>query len=70
MGDDKKSGTPMSNPFAWIFRASILLLGAVIALNLAVAWLCPILPWLLGGFAIVAITWIGIAIVRWRRSKF
>jgi hypothetical protein len=67
---DKKSESPMSNPFAWMFRASILLLGTVIALNLAVAWLCPILPWLLGGFALVAIGWTVIAVWRWRRSRW
>lgn len=69
MGDDKKS-SPVSNPFAWVFRASMLLLGAVIALNLAIAWLCPVLPWLIGSFAVVAVAWIVVAIVRWRRAKY
>lgn len=70
MGDDKKPGTPMSNPFAWVFRASMLLLGAVIALNLAITWLCAILPWLISGVAVLAVGWIVVAIVRWRRAKY
>lgn len=67
MSNDKK---PMTNPFAWVFRASALLLGAVIALNLAIAWLRPVLPWLMSGFALVATGWIAVAIVRWRRSRW
>ncbi|UQS22854.1 hypothetical protein L1857_08505 [Amycolatopsis thermalba] len=70
MGDDKKSDSPMSNPIAWVFRASVLLLGAVVALNLAVAWLRPLLPWLMGGIAIASTIWIAVAIIKWRRSKF
>lgn len=70
MGDDKKPGSPMTNPFLSIFRASALILGAVIALNLAVVFLRPILPWLFGGFALAASTWILVAVWRWRRSKW
>lgn len=66
--DDGKS--PTRRPVDWVFRASLLLLGAVIALNLAIALLCPILPWLIGGLAVAALTWIVVAIVRWRRSKW
>lgn len=68
MGEDKKS-LP-SDPFGWIFRASLLLLGASIALNLAVAWLCPIVPWLAGAGALIAAALAVIAIIRWRRSNF
>lgn len=58
------------NPVGRVFHASLMLLGAVIALNLAVAFLCPILPWLIGGFALAAVTWIVIAVMRWRRSRW
>jgi hypothetical protein len=67
VGEDKN---PMTNPFAWAFRASVLLLGAVIALNVAMALLCPILPWLLAGLGLAATTWVVVAIVRWRRSRW
>lgn len=68
MTDGKKS--LHSDPFGWIFRTSLLLLGASIALNLAVAWLCPIVPWLAGAGALIAAAWAVVAIVRWRRSNF
>lgn len=67
MSDDK---SPMRNPFAWTLRASLLLLGASIALNVGVAFLRPILPWLVGGFLVAAGAWITVAIVRWRRSRW
>lgn len=70
MGNNKKSEPSMSNPFAWVFRASLLLLGAAIALNLAVAWLRPVLPWLVGSVGLIVTAWIATAIVRWRRSSY
>jgi uncharacterized membrane protein len=70
MSDDKKPDFPMTNPVGWIFHASLMLLVAAIALNLAVAFLCPILPWLIGGAALVATTWIVIVVMRWRQSRW
>jgi hypothetical protein len=66
----KNEKTTVNNPLIWIFRASLLILGAVIALNLAVAYLRPIMPWLIGGFALASTVWIVIAIIRWRRSRW
>ncbi|HEX3786120.1 MAG TPA: hypothetical protein VHX38_41260 [Pseudonocardiaceae bacterium] len=70
MSDEKKEPSPMKNPIVWVFRASVLLLGSVIALNVAVAYLQPILPWLIGGIGLAAATWLVVAIVRWRRSRW
>lgn len=70
MRGDKRPGYPVRNPFEWIFRASLLLLGAVVALNVAVVFLCPVLPWLIGGIALTATTWIAVAVARWRRSRW
>jgi membrane protein YdbS with pleckstrin-like domain len=70
MSGEKKPESPLTNPVGWIFRASMLLLGAVIALNLAVAYVRPILPWLIGGVALAASVWIAVAVVRWRRSRW
>lgn len=70
MADDKKAGPSMSSPFIRVFHASLLLLGTVIALNLAIAWLRPVLPWLIGGAVAFAIAWTVIAVVRWRRSRY
>jgi hypothetical protein len=70
VGDEKKSPWPMRSPIEWIFRASSLLLGAVIALNLAIAFLQPILPWIIGCLSLVAVTWIVVGVIRWRRSRW
>jgi membrane protein YdbS with pleckstrin-like domain len=70
MGSDHKSESPMRNPFLWVFHASLLLLGAVIALNLSVAFLQPILPWIVGCISLAALAWIVVGIVRWRRSRW
>lgn len=67
MDSDK---SPLRRPADWVFRASMLVLGAVIALNLAIVLLQPILPWLLGGLAVAALVWLLVAIVRWRRSRW
>jgi hypothetical protein len=66
----KKTRPAMKNPFAWIFHAAVLLLGAVIALNIAIAFLRPILPWLFSGLALASIAWIAVVVVRWRRSRW
>ena len=67
VGEDKR---PFSGPFERVFHASVLLLGAVIALNLAVAFLRPVLPWIGGGLVVSAICWGIVATIRWRRSKW
>jgi hypothetical protein len=60
----------MKNPIAWVFQASVLLLGAVIALNVAIAYLRPILPWIIGSIGLAAVGWLTVAIIRWRRSRW
>ncbi|MGH3904689.1 MAG: hypothetical protein ACRDTE_10935 [Pseudonocardiaceae bacterium] len=65
-----KDKSPLRRPADWVFRVSMLLLGAVIALNLAIALLRPILPWLIGTTAMAALAWVAVAIVRWRRSRW
>lgn len=70
MSEDKKPGNPMDNPVGWIFRASFMLLAAVIALDTAVSFLRPIMPWIIGGAVLAALAWMAIAIVRWRRSRW
>jgi hypothetical protein len=70
VGDDKKGASPMRSPFEWVFRASALVLGAVIALNLAVVFLRPILPWIVGGMLVAFVVWLVVVLVRWRRSRW
>lgn len=70
MSDDKKDPSPLRNPLGWMFHASLLVLGSVIALNVAIAYLRPILPWLVGTIGLVAAVWLVVAVVRWRRSRW
>jgi hypothetical protein len=60
----------MRHPVDWLFRASMLVLGTVIALNLAIALLRPILPWLISGAVVGGVIWVVVAVVRWRRSRW
>jgi hypothetical protein len=70
MTGEKKPESPVKSPIEWVFRASVMLLGAVITLNLAVAFLRPILPWILGGIGLVVTTWVAVAVGRWRQSRW
>lgn len=63
---DKK----LASPFTWLFHTSLLLLGTVIALRLAVCYLQPILPWVAGAIGLGTAIWVLVAIVRWRRSRW
>jgi len=66
----QKPESPMTNPFTWVLRGSLLILGATIAINLAVAFLRPVLPWIVGGIALVSCAWIAVVALRWRRSRW
>jgi membrane protein YdbS with pleckstrin-like domain len=70
MDSNQKPESPMRNPFLRAFHASLLLLGAVIALNVSVAFLRPILPWIIGCISLVAVAWIVVGVIRWRRSRW
>ena len=58
------------NPIAWLLHASLVLLGASIALNLAVAFLQPVVPWLACGLAVAFLGWCVVTFIRWRRSRW
>ena len=70
VADDKKDLPSASGLATRVFRACVLILGAVIALNLAVAYMQSILPWIVGGVLVIGAVWFGIVIVRWRRSRW
>lgn len=58
------------SPFRWLFDSMLLLLGAVIALNLAICYVQPILPAMVGIAAAVALLWVVVAVARWRRNRW
>ncbi|GAA4536572.1 hypothetical protein [Amycolatopsis samaneae] len=60
----------MKNPISWLLHASLVLLGASIALNLAITFLEPVVPWLVGGFGLVALVWCVVKFIQWRRSRW
>lgn len=56
---------PSRSPLQWLFGASLLLLGSAIALQLALAVLAEIWPWVVGiGLLVGAIT-----VAVWTRSN-
>ena len=67
---DKKDRDPLKSPFEWLLHTSLLILGTVIALNVAIASLRPILGWIVGGIIIAAATALVIATIRWNRRKW
>ncbi|MDT0309665.1 hypothetical protein RM780_22290 [Streptomyces sp. DSM 44917] len=69
MTNNKKPEEPM-NPMEQLLRTSVLILATVIALNLAVVLLRPILPWVITGGALAAVIWLTVTVERWRRSKW
>lgn len=71
MTDKKqKKDDPVRGPVERFWHAALLVLGAVIALNLAISFLRPILPWLIGGLVLVGAVWLALAIARQRRSQW
>ena len=64
------NGTPPPDPFRWLWRGSLILFASTVLLNLAVSFLRPIMPWLIGGFILGFVLWVAIAIIRWRQSRW
>lgn len=58
------------SPFERLFHAALLVLGAVIAINVAIAYVGPILPWIIGGVVLAVVSWAVAAYVRWRRQQW
>ena len=67
---EKKDRDPLRSPFEWLLHTSLLILAAVIALNVAIASVRPILGWIIGAIIIAAATTLAIAIIRWDRRKW
>ncbi len=59
-----------SRPLVRGFHACLLVLGSVIALHVAVAYLKPIIPWLIGVAVLVVCIWAVVAFIRWRRARW
>ena len=61
---------PGRDPFRWIWQASLLIFGSIVLLNLSIAYLQPLLPWLIGAAVLALVLWVAIAIIRWRQSRW
>lgn len=57
---------PVKNPIQGLFAASLMLLGCVIALSLALELLATIWPWLVGIAVVVLGGW---AAIRWANIR-
>lgn len=67
MGDkDDRSRTPLE----WLWHGSLMILGAVLALHLAIRLLEPIWPWLAGAGLIGLAVWIAFTVQRWRDRRW
>lgn len=64
------SETPPTSPAKRIFQATLFLLGAAIALTLAIDLMAQIWPWLLLGSIGVAAIWIAIWWHRRQRDRW
>ena len=65
--DEKK---PVRSPIRWLFDSALLMLGAVIALRVAIGYVQPIVPVLIIVAATVAVASIVVAVVRWRANRW
>lgn len=64
------SKVPPPDPFGSIWRACWLIFGSIVLLNLTVAYLEPILPWLVGAAGIGLVLWVVLTVIRWRRNRW
>lgn len=62
--------TARKGPIIWLLRTSLMVLGAAISLRLAVYYLEPIWPYAVLLAGVTAITWVVVAIIRWRGSRW
>ncbi|WP_328995805.1 hypothetical protein OG394_14185 [Kribbella sp. NBC_01245] len=61
---------PSKDPLRWLWRGSLVLFATSILLNLAVSFLRPIMPWLIGGVILGIVLWVAVLIIRWRQSRW
>ncbi|MEV8375175.1 hypothetical protein AB0P21_20750 [Kribbella sp. NPDC056861] len=61
---------PVSSPLQWLWRGSLVLFATSILLNVAVTFLRPIMPWLIGGVILGILLWVVVLIIRWRQSRW
>jgi hypothetical protein len=70
MSGDKKFLAPFKGPLDRATRIVLLFWGFIIAIGAVSTYFRPILPWIAGGVLVAFTTWVVIAVVRWRRSKW
>lgn len=70
MSPDKKGLSPFKPYLERGIRTVALIWWVFIAIGCLTTYLRPLLPWIAGAVVIAVTTWIIIAVVRWRRSKW
>jgi hypothetical protein len=70
MSDGKKFLSPFKAPLERATRVLLLIWGFLIFLSALTVYLRPFLPWIVGGVSLAIATWVVIAVIRWRRSKW
>ncbi|WP_436495537.1 hypothetical protein [Actinokineospora sp. HUAS TT18] len=61
---------PIGDSVQQLFRVCVLVLAGVLALKWAIEAVQEMLPWIIGAFAVVALGWIVVRLIRWRRSRW
>ncbi len=70
MSDKKKWVSPFKPYVERGIRTVFVIYWVIVAIGILTVYLRPILPWIAGGVVIAVTTWVVIAVVRWRRSKW
>lgn len=68
MGD--KFPAPMRGPLERAGRIILLFWGFIIAIGALATYFHPLLPWVAGAVSLGVVSWVMIAVIRWRRSKW
>ncbi|OLR89553.1 hypothetical protein [Actinokineospora bangkokensis] len=63
-------GNPLKRGLWLVLRGYVLLMAIIFSLLWAIESLGPYLPWIGGLIALGTVTWIAIAVIRWRRSRW
>lgn len=67
---DKEKERIVRNPFEWVFHAALWMLGAAIALTLALELLAAIWHWVVAGALVIAVVYVAVRVAAARRRQW